>query len=285
VPPFDEAFAMLRARVITALVLLALLAAATAWRREALLALLAALVATALYEWTRLAGWGQAGAVAAAAVYGALLLGTSVLDVRAPGGAGAGVSAAACVLWCALGGAVVRADRGALRIPRGGSIVLAVLLLSAGWIALESLLRKGAQWLVSVLAVVWIADIAAYFSGRSLGRHKLAPRISPGKTWEGVAGALAAVALAAVLVHAAWPQAHLWSNSMLTDLGWPAAVGCLWAVVALSIVGDLFESLLKRQAQVKDSGRLLPGHGGVLDRIDATLPALPAAVLIDWWTR
>jgi phosphatidate cytidylyltransferase len=165
------------------------------------------------------------------------------------------------------------------------SMILAVALLSAGWMALDSLLRRGLPWLVSVLAVVWIADIAAYFTGRSLGRHKLALRISPGKTWEGVYGALAFVTVFALLVHRLWPQAQLWSNHVLSELAWPLAVAALWAVVGLSVVGDLFESLLKRQSQVKDSGRLLPGHGGVLDRIDATLPALPAAVLIDWWTR
>jgi phosphatidate cytidylyltransferase len=276
---------MLRARVITAVVLLALLWAAAAWGRAALLALLGLLVAAAMYEWIRLAGFGRGGAAVAAALYGAALLAASILDLRAPEAAAGGVSAAACLVWCGLGAAVARAERGSCRIGRAVSIVLAVLLLSAGWIALDGLLRKGVPWLVSVLAVVWIADIAAYFSGRSFGRHKLAPRISPGKTWEGVAGALAAVALAALLVHGARPDARLWSNAMLQDLGWPAALACLWAVVALSIVGDLFESWLKRQAQVKDSSRLLPGHGGVLDRIDATLPALPAAVLIDWWTR
>jgi phosphatidate cytidylyltransferase len=276
---------MLRARVITAVVLLGLLWAAAAWGREALLALLGLLVAAAMYEWVRLAGFGRAGAAGAAAVCGAALLAASLLDARAPEGAAALASAAACLLWCGLGAVVARVERGGGGIARAASLVLAVVLLSAGWIALQSLLAKGVQWLVSVLAVVWVADIAAYFSGRSLGRHKLAPRISPGKTWEGVAGALAAVALTALLVRAVRPDAPLWSNAMLTDLGWPTALACLWAVVALSIVGDLFESLLKRQAQVKDSGRLLPGHGGVLDRIDATLPALPAAVLIDWWTR
>ncbi len=276
---------MLRARVITAVVLLALLWGAAAWGGAALAALLAVLVGMALYEWLRLAACGPAVSAAAAAAYGALLIGAAMLGLRVPAAANAGASVAACVAWCGLGAAVVRAERGRFRLGKAASIVLALALLSAGWIALDSLLREGVQYLISVLAVAWIADISAYFSGRALGRHKLAPRISPGKTWEGVAGALAAVAAAALLAHGVWPQAPLWSNRVLSGLAWPLALLALWAVVGLSIVGDLFESLLKRQAQVKDSGRLLPGHGGVLDRIDATLPALPAAVLIEWWAR
>jgi phosphatidate cytidylyltransferase len=276
---------MLRTRVITAVVLLALFGAAAAWGSWALLGLFALLVAVALHEWMRLAGGSLAVCAGAAAVYGTLLIATSALDVRAPDRANAAASLAACALWCALGVGLAWAERGRFRIGRGASMVLAVVLLTAGWMALDSLLQRGLQWLVSVLAVVWIADIAAYFSGRALGRHKLAPRISPGKTWEGVVGALVLVSAAALATHAAWPQAGLWSNRLLSELAWPSALAALWGVVALSIVGDLFESLLKRQAQVKDSGRLLPGHGGVLDRIDATLPALPAAVLIDWWTR
>jgi phosphatidate cytidylyltransferase len=276
---------MLRARVITALVLLALLAGAAAWSGTALLELLALLVAVAMYEWMKLAGRSVAVSAGVALAYGVLLAGASALDVRAPQGLRAVASLAACVVWCGLGGAVACAERGRCRIGPGASMVLAVTLLSAGWMALDSLLQRGVPWLVSVLAVVWIADIAAYFTGRSLGRHKLALRISPGKTWEGVYGALAFVTVFALLVHRLWPQAQLWSNHVLSELAWPLAVAALWAVVGLSVVGDLFESLLKRQSQVKDSGRLLPGHGGVLDRIDATLPALPAAVLIDWWTR
>jgi len=276
---------MLRTRVITAIVLLALLWAAAAWSRVALLGLLALLAAAAMYEWLKLAGCPRAVSAGAAAAYWAVLAGTCALDVRLPGGATAGLSLVACVAWCALGGGVARAERGRFAIGRGTSVVAAVALLSAGWVALNSLLLRGVAWLVSLLAIVWIADIAAYFVGRAFGRHKLAPHISPGKTWEGVYGALAFVTLTALAAHRFWPQARIWSSRVLSELGWPLAVLCLWAVVALSIVGDLFESLLKRQAQVKDSGSLLPGHGGVLDRIDATLPVLPAAVLIDWWIR
>jgi phosphatidate cytidylyltransferase len=277
--------AMLRTRVITAVVLLALVAAAAALGDAALLVLCATLAAMAMYEWMNLAGAAPSRSAAAAVAYGAVLAGLSILGVRASPSATAGASLAACALWGSLGAVVVAQERGRFRLAGAGSVLLAIALLSAGWIALESLLQRGVQWLVSVLAVVWIADIAAYFVGRALGRHKLAPRISPGKTWEGVWGALGTVTVAAVAVHGLWPRAPLWSNRVLSELAWPLALACLWAIVALSIVGDLFESLLKRQAQVKDSGWFLPGHGGVLDRIDATLPTLPAAVLIDWWTR
>jgi phosphatidate cytidylyltransferase len=283
--PDHERFGMLRTRVITAVVLLALIAGAAASGSTALLELLAVLVAVAMYEWMRLAGVGLVASTGAAVAYGVLLAGASAFDVRAPEPLVAIVSLVACILWFAAGAAIAVAERGRVRSGRAASILLAFALLSAGWVALDRLLQRGVPWLVSVLAVIWIADIAAYFTGRALGRHKLAPRVSPGKTWEGVYGALAFVTAAALVVHGLWPEARLWSNDLLSQAAWPLALAAIWALVALSIVGDLFESLLKRQAQVKDSGRLLPGHGGVLDRIDATLPALPAAVLIDWWTR
>jgi phosphatidate cytidylyltransferase len=117
---------------------------------------------------------------------------------------------------------------------------------------------------------VWTADIAAYFAGHAFGRHKLAPLISPGKTWEGVIGALAAVAL-------------YWSviTWFVPDFAGQLPAGLLWAAVltAVSIQGDLFESWMKRLAGVKDSGSLLPGHGGLLDRIDALTSTLPLAAL------
>jgi phosphatidate cytidylyltransferase len=132
--------------------------------------------------------------------------------------------------------------------------------------------------LLALMAIVWVADTAAYFAGRRFGKRKLAPSISPGKTWEGVYGALIAVALYALALLPFAARAG-YSGALL-----PAAATA-WVVLvlllaAVSIVGDLFESQLKRQRGVKDSGKLLPGHGGILDRIDALVAALPPAALI-----
>ncbi len=119
-----------------------------------------------------------------------------------------------------------------------------------------------------VLVLVWIADTAAYFVGRAWGRRKLAPTISPGKTWEGAAGALVGAALYAIIV------------AFLTHRGaWAAVIATALVLGMASIVGDLFESAAKRQAGLKDSGRLLPGHGGLLDRIDSATAALPLAAI------
>jgi phosphatidate cytidylyltransferase len=169
-------------------------------------------------------------------------------------------------------------------MPRGVSTVLAVLMMSAAWFAMAHFLREGVVVLLSVLVIVWVADTAAYFAGRAFGKRKLAPHISPGKTWAGVVGAVVAVIAIAVIAHLVAPDAGLLSNRLLATLGVVGAV-LLGAVVLLSIVGDLFESLLKRQAGVKDSSRLLPGHGGFYDRVDALLPTLPLAALLDWIAR
>lgn len=150
-----------------------------------------------------------------------------------------------------------------------------VIVLLAAWVAIASLQARSPWLVLAAMAVVWIADIAAYFAGRRFGQRKLAPAISPGKTWEGVWGALAAVAAYAVLLVALTPAAFV-PAGLAAKL---AFVAFLPLLAAVSVVGDLFESLLKRQAGVKDSGGLLPGHGGVLDRIDALLAAMPFAAL------
>jgi phosphatidate cytidylyltransferase len=269
---------MLRTRVITALVLLAILAGAAAWSLQALVVLGAAFLAVALGEWLRLSGVPPVAAAAVAAVAGTVAL---VLQLQGIGPSPAllhALCALASIAWCAIAVALARAQRGPLHVSRALLVVLAVALAGIAWLALVDLLQHGAGWTLSVLALVWLADIAAYFTGRIFGKRKLASRISPGKTWAGVWGALVAVVVLAELASRAWPQAALWSTALLQ--GAPlTGVLLLLVLVALSIVGDLFESLVKRQAGVKDSGRILPGHGGVWDRIDATLPVLPLAVL------
>lgn len=145
------------------------------------------------------------------------------------------------------------------------------VLLVPTWLALVELRSISPELLLGLMAVVWIADSAAYFAGRRFGRHKLAPSISPGKTWEGVAGAFFAVTLYGV----AWGT---WSGSVAPfSSGLLRGMLLLWLLTLFSIMGDLFESWMKRVAGVKDSGRLLPGHGGVLDRVDALTAAMPVA--------
>jgi phosphatidate cytidylyltransferase len=129
----------------------------------------------------------------------------------------------------------------------------------------------GAWRLLFAFALVWAADVGAYFAGRAFGRRKLAPQVSPGKTWEGVLGGLA-LSLAIAGAAGTW-------LFRLEGAAWLSFLLLAVAVVLLSIVGDLGESLLKRQAGAKDSGTLLPGHGGMLDRVDSLLAALPAMAL------
>ena len=166
------------------------------------------------------------------------------------------------------------------------SLVYAVAIVGC-FVATVVLFKHAPLYLLSVLALVWSADIGAYFSGKAFGKRKLAPTISPGKSWEGVlGGALAVLLLAALAIFcadsAAWLQ-DTFAVRLQARLGWVAAVAVLLLIVGASVVGDLFESMLKRRAGIKDSSKLLPGHGGVLDRIDALIPVLPLAALIDAW--
>lgn len=146
-------------------------------------------------------------------------------------------------------------------------------LLGAGFLVIApaalAIVELPAEALLAVLVLVWIADIAAYFFGRAMGSRKLAPSISPGKTREGVAGGLLA-ALAYAIIYATFIEGVIWVPFLASAT----------VLSVLSVVGDLFESATKRQANVKDSGALLPGHGGVLDRIDSATAALPVAVLL-----
>ncbi|HAV35937.1 MAG TPA: phosphatidate cytidylyltransferase [Massilia sp.] len=164
------------------------------------------------------------------------------------------------------------------------SVVYAVSLVGC-FAAIVALFSYSPLYLLSVMAIVWAADIFAYFSGKAFGKRKLAPSISPGKSWEGAIGGGVAVLVIATLVIVFGGQAlaNTFPVRVQASLGWAATYAILILMVAASIVGDLFESQLKRRAGMKDSSNLLPGHGGVLDRIDALVPVLPLAALIGAW--
>ncbi len=152
------------------------------------------------------------------------------------------------------------------------AVATGIVLLLPLWLALVQLRQAGPLTVLAIMAVVWLADIAAYFTGRSLGKHKLAPSISPGKTWEGAIGATVAVVIYGCLLATRLPSVVAGS--------FPLLAATLVALTAISILGDLFESLLKRQAGVKDSSSVLPGHGGLLDRIDSLTSTLPLVALV-----
>lgn len=164
------------------------------------------------------------------------------------------------------------------------SVIYAISLVGC-FAAIVALYAYSPLYLLSVMAVVWAADIFAYFSGKAFGKRKLAPSISPGKSWEGaIGGGIAVLVIATLVIVLGGEQlADTFPVRVQASLGWAATYAILILIVAASIVGDLFESQLKRRAGMKDSSKLLPGHGGVLDRIDALVPVLPLAALIGAW--
>ena len=236
--------------------------------------LMAGPTALGAFEWAKLAGYGRSGR---RLFVGAVLASCLLLIAIAASGRYPAVE-----LNIAMALFVLALLFWAIAVPvwlySKWRVSHALPLALAGWIVLVPAwlavvrLQQAAWLLLVVLGVVWIADTAAYFAGRRFGRHKLAPQISPGKTWEGVIGAYVAVlvyALAASLI--LQPSANGYDH--LTVL----LFACV--LTAFGIGGDLFESWIKRQAGAKDSGQLLPGHGGVLDRIDSLTAALPFAAL------
>jgi phosphatidate cytidylyltransferase len=271
---------MLKQRVITAVVLLLALMGALLAGHTAFAIAMALLIGAAAYEWSKLAGLGEGLAFGSGLALGGLLLVAEVLTDWPRGGVVTAIVGVSSAVWLLIGPMLLRAEQVGVRLGRGVKIVLGAGLLTAAWVAAMALYRDGLVMLFSTAAIVWVADIAAYFAGRAFGKRKLAPHISPGKTWAGVVGAVSVVLALALLLYAVAPQLDLFSTWLIKKVATGAALVLLALLVALSIVGDLFESLLKRQAGVKDSSRLLPGHGGVLDRIDALLPMLPAAVLL-----
>ncbi|MBM3114462.1 phosphatidate cytidylyltransferase [Jeongeupia naejangsanensis] len=268
---------MLKQRVLTALVLIPLiLLGLFALPQQAWIGMVAVIIGFAAWEWQRLAGMRGALARAYPFATPALFLALTLSGEHALGSPYAilGVMLAGCVFWGAIVPFWLRAK---WRLADGGNLNALLgwaVLLPAGLSMI--VLREGSMggWLLlMVMAIAWVADTAAYFSGKAFGRHKLAPSISPGKSWEGAIGGMVGVVVYALLV----PKTPLVGGESISSYVW---VLLALVLTVLSIAGDLLESLFKRQVGLKDSSQLLPGHGGVLDRIDSLLAILPVAAAI-----
>lgn len=278
---------MLKQRVITALVLLLILLPALFYHSPApFCAIALLLIAAAAWEWARLNGYGPVGSLLAGLL--------TVVACSAIWWLGA-LERPLALLWILAGAAWVLAGAWVLHRgvsawsghPRTVRLVAGLVALWLAWLAVAQARVIGINFLLSILVLVWVADIFAYFAGRAFGgrisRSKLAPSISPGKSWEGVWGGMVGVLVLAF----GWRWADAgWAvtvPSLFSHLGgkggWLLLISAVF-LAAMSVVGDLFESLVKRSAGVKDSSGLLPGHGGVLDRVDALLPILPLAMML-----
>jgi phosphatidate cytidylyltransferase len=270
---------MLYQRVLTAIVLLAVLIpalfSASVWPFTALVILF---MLAAAWEWGRMCGLTSAKSLSLSLACGVLYLiywQLGWLHTTTP------------VVWFVVGPLWVlicivllkRGVQGWATIALGLRLPVGLLLVSFAGLAVTQARAIGVEFLLSAMALVWTADICAYFSGRAFGRRKLAVTISPGKTWEGVQGAM----LCVIVMALAWvwfaPQGQSLYVVLVQRSVWllPVALAFL---TAMSVAGDLVESLVKRSVGIKDSSALLPGHGGVLDRIDALLPVMPLSMMV-----
>ena len=261
----------LQLRLMTAAVLIGGVVAALYWAPAPVWAILTLLVTLlAAWEWAGLAHLQTNGRAIFALACGAVAVAVQSLHLPA-----LWLFAPAALFWWLI--APLWLSRAWTSTP-ARLLPLGLLLLPSFWLALVDLRAIHPNLILAILGAIVIADSAAYFTGRRFGKRKLAPSISPGKTIEGAMGAAVGVTLYGLALYPWWPLCGI--NCL------PRGLGFFWLLLILSIVGDLFESWIKRQAGVKDSGHILPGHGGVLDRLDSLIATLPVAALLwHWFTR
>lgn len=255
---------MLKQRVITALLMAPLALLVILWiPHDYTMGILALLVLAGAWEWSAFPGFTHSAvrffyiAVIGACIAALWLFGANQEQLDA-------VLDAALLWWLI---ALFWIAFFPARMNRSAAALAGLLVLVPAWLALVRLHDRAPQWVLFIVLLVVAADVGAYFAGRRFGRHKLAPKVSPGKTWEGVGGGLVAAAFMA------------WIGSAWFKVSAPAFFALCAVVVVASVIGDLTESLFKRHAGLKDSGSLLPGHGGVLDRVDSVTAAAPVFLL------
>jgi phosphatidate cytidylyltransferase len=267
---------MLRQRVLTAIALLALLAVVLG--SESLLAFrvtLAVFFAAAVWESLRLF---EVRTPLPMAVMGGIFL---LILASGPSWNWKPLAMLCALIWAIRFFPALKLGLPSLQGARGLLFVFVFMIALLGcFVSIAAVFEHSPVYLVSAMAIVWVADIGAYFAGRKFGRRKLAPEISPGKTWEGAIGGWLAVLVlfaASVFIPA---LSDTFAAQLVLQRGWPLWIIIMSVLVAASVIGDLFESLMKRRAGMKDSSQLLPGHGGVLDRIDALIPVMPLVLLL-----
>ena len=274
---------MLKQRIYTAITMLLVLLPALFHPDIRILASLAAvLIGAAVWEWTSLNGHGQGTAVIcgllAVLICGILYFFNLIAALSPVFWLFAGS------FWVFFGAFLLHGGPGRWRqIDQRLKSLFGFAILITAWMAFYQAKFTGTTYLLSILLTVWVADISAYFAGRHWGSRKLAPLISPGKSWEGVLGGMAGVIILAICWLSLDSQYPVLQDGLFEKLlahGWLLFFLSVLFLTLMSVVGDLVESLIKRSAGAKDSSQLLPGHGGVLDRLDALLPVLPLAIML-----
>ncbi len=272
---------MLMQRVITAIVLLAILVGTLSISEAAFLLAISVAFSITLFEWLRIEKVSFGLGVLIAILAFLPMAWISTIGIKPEGSLFLGLNLVVSAFWLALTAICYNARKTGFRLRRTTSILLAFLFVAATFLSLVWLMREGGWPLVlSVFAIVWVADIFAYFFGIAFGKHRMAPAISPKKSWEGAAGAYGCAFLVALLAWMFLPHEMVLTSRLFAAMGPVAGILVVFILVSVSIAGDLFESDLKRQAGVKDSGRLLPGHGGFYDRLDSAVAVFPVATTL-----
>lgn len=289
---------MLKQRVITAIVLLLILIGSYMLGPVAFAGVMAIAFILAQWEWLKLSGLNSIISALIAVVVGgsaAAITYLVSLDLQVINHASqeyqqlyANLSGmfvmyltVITLLWVGISIRVFFARKTGLPVNRIVIGITGVFFPPAAWLAFVAMYATfGISMVISLLAIVWVADIMAYFTGMAFGKHRMSPAISPKKSWEGVAGGMLSVMLLGLLFAWLAPEIKTIPGVIVESMGAVVWIIIAYILVSLSIVGDLFESALKRQAGIKDSSNLLPGHGGFYDRLDAMMPTLPAGFLL-----